>query len=86
MKNIVTNNGDGASKIHMQKTMLLFSKEKNKWFTRMAGIGTECKSNSINKESFNEFHYTYKKYPEMCCKKCVKSYLEIINKSKTNEL
>ena len=85
MKNIATNKGIGAVKIHMQKTQLLFSKEKNKWFTRMAGIGTECKSNSINKETFNEFHDTYKKYPEMCCKKCAKSYLEMMNKAKTNK-
>ncbi len=80
MKNVMTNKGDAAVKIHMQKTQLYFSKEKNIWYTRMAGIGTECNSNSINKSTFNEFHATYKKYPDVCCKKCVKSYIEMMKK------
>ena len=82
MKNITTNKGDATVKIHMRNTVLLFSKEKNKWFTRMAGNGTQCKSNAISTESFNEFHDIYKKYPEMCCKRCAKTYIEMINKSK----
>jgi hypothetical protein len=80
MKNVMTNKGDATVKIHMQKTSLFFSKEKNIWFTRMGGVGTECNSNAINKETFNDFHATYKQYPEMCCKKCVKSYLEMMKK------
>lgn len=82
MKNIATNKGDSAKKVHLEKTQLLFSKDKNVWYTKMSGIGTECKSNSINKESFSQFHWAYKYYPEMCCKKCISSYLEMMKMGK----
>lgn len=80
MKNVTTDKGIGAAKTHMISTRLSFSKEKNIWYTKMAGVGTQCKSHSIVKETFNEFHKAYKKYPETCCKKCAKSYLEMMRK------
>ena len=76
----MTNKGDATVKLHMQKTQLCFSREKKVWYTKMAGIGTQCGSNSINKETFNEFHAFYKKYPENCCKNCAKSYIEMMKK------
>jgi hypothetical protein len=74
--------GDSGNKTHLSSYTLIF--KNNKWFTRPTmNRNTQCKSVSIQKESFNEFHATYKSYPETCCKKCVALYLETMSKNKT---